>query len=392
MWNAWLGAAVWAAGAVGSELEAVRLEPPAGASSAWVDLAALEDGSLALSWVDRDEDSVSLTFSVLDGEVWGAPTRIATGSDWFVNWADTPVLGATRRGALFATWLQRNGDSTYAYGVRFARAREAGGWSSPEWLHEDRSASEHGFVTLAPLPTSGLAAVWLDGRQTVDGGAMALYTRTLGPEGELGPEQRLDDRVCDCCQTAAVALDDGRLVVAYRDRSPAEVRDIAVVRGVPGRPESWTAPRVVHADGWNTPGCPVNGPALATDGRDVALVWFTMGAHESPAVQLALSTDGGASFGMPRRVDDGTPHGNVDVVWSAELGLVVSWLEKVGDGYEWRVRALAGDLARGDSLTLGRVAQPRRTGFLRMADAGSSVVAAWTDPELGVLAARLHSR
>jgi len=394
MWNTLLVAASLVAGDP-VDLQAADLALPAGDSGLWPDLVSLGGERVALSWIRSDGESTSLSCSILDADGWSEPAAIAAGSDWFVNWADTPILGASRDGTLSATWLQRNGESTYAYGVRHARSSDADSgeaWSSPEWLHTDRSASEHGFVSLAPLPTSGYAAVWLDGRNTLEGGAMALYTRTLAADGALGAERALDERVCDCCQTAAVALDDGRLVVAYRDRSREEVRDIAVVRGVPGRPESWSAPKVVHADRWTTPGCPVNGPALASHGEHVALVWFTMGAFESPAVQFALSTDGGATFGMPRRVDDGDPHGNVDVVWSEALGLCVSWLERVEDGYEWRVRALGSELDAGDSVTLGRVDQPRRTGFLRMAAAGSSIVAAWTDPERGVRVARVRSR
>ena len=71
-------------------------------------------------------------------------------------------------------------------------------------------------------------------------------------------EEELDARVCDCCQTAAVATQRG-LLVAYRDRGPDEVRDISVVRFESGR---WTEPHPLHSDGWKIAGCPVNGPAM----------------------------------------------------------------------------------------------------------------------------------
>ncbi len=57
-------------------------------------------------------------------------------------------------------------------------------------------------------------------------------------------------------------------VVAYRDRSVDEVRDIAVVRRVNG---TWTTPAVVHDDHWQIAACPVNGPALASRGDTVVI-------------------------------------------------------------------------------------------------------------------------
>ena len=63
-------------------------------------------------------------------------------------------------------------------------------------------------------------------------------------------------------------------------------------------------------------GCPVNGPALAArDGR-IAAAWFTMGRNQRPRVLLAVSHDGGESFGKPEAIDSGSPMGRVDLVYA----------------------------------------------------------------------------
>jgi hypothetical protein len=204
---------------------------------------------------------------------------------------------------------------------------------------------------------------------------MALMATTVDAGGGFGPEVVLDDRVCDCCQTAA-ALVDGGALVAYRDRTAEEVRDIAVVRQVEGR---WTAPQVVAADGWKINGCPVNGPALDARGRGVALAWFTA-PQDAPRVQLSFSGDGGARFGAPLRVDDGRPSGRVDVVLLEGGDALVSWLEATAtEGAEVRVRR-ATPRAAGPAVVVAGSSAARSSGFPRIERGRQEVVVAWRDP------------
>ena len=64
---------------------------------------------------------------------------------------------------------------------------------------------------------------------------MALYAGLIEADGRVAHEVQVDDRVCDCCQTACAVLDDGTVVIAYRDRSEDERRDISIRRGRLGR-------------------------------------------------------------------------------------------------------------------------------------------------------------
>ena len=368
-----------------------QLSAPAQVNSSCPDLTRDVRGRAHLSWLERRQGgSTAFLTAEFEGLAWTAPELIAHGEDWFVNWADFPTLACGTEDARLATWLVKNGTSTYAYQVQFGcSARDGIPWSEPATLHSDTSATEHGFVSLAARTANGFAAVWLDGRHTeapqdahaghASVGVMSLYTACVDVNGTRSGEQELDPRVCDCCQTSCAILDDGTLVVAYRDRGDDETRDIAVVSGRPG--EEFSVPRSVHADGWVIAGCPVNGPVIAAGASGVAVTWFTLGANAQPCVLVALSTDRGTTFGTPVRVDDGAPEGRVDCTFLKDGTLLVTWLEHVGEDAEWRARALDNDLAAGDAFTLARVSSKRASGFLRLVAYGDGAIVAWTDTE-----------
>ena len=81
---------------------------------------------------------------------------------------------------------------------------------------------------------------------------MTLRAATLDHVGTLYGETLLDERICDCCQTSAARTANG-IVVAYRDRSDEEIRDIAVVRWQNG---IWSVLQTVHEDRWHILGWP----------------------------------------------------------------------------------------------------------------------------------------
>jgi hypothetical protein len=70
----------------------------------------------------------------------------------------------------------------------------------------------------------------------------------------------------------------------------------------------------------------VNGPHLDTDGKRTALIWFTA-RQDQPAVKLALSEDGGATFASPLRLDTGKALGRAQVVLLKPRSAVAFWLE-----------------------------------------------------------------
>jgi len=362
------------------------LPSPAGPRSGEPFLTTDAAGAVHMTWVDQTDDSThAVRYARLDGDAWSAPSTIVQRRDLFVNWADFPGVIVTPSGQLLAYWLQRSSGGKYAYGVRVAQSADRGAtWSPDTVLHTDRSGGEHGFVALWLAPGDSVRAAWLDGRQMKGGhgaggeptGAMSLQSVAVASSGALGREHPLDLRTCDCCQVAATVTPSGP-VIAYRDRTENEIRDIAVVRQVNGQ---WTEPTIVHEDGWHIEACPVNGPALAARGDTVAIAWFT-GAQDTARVRVAFSVDGGQRFAAPVRVDGGTPAGRVGITLDTNGDAIVSWLERVPpENAEVRVRRVARSGTLGEPFTISRTSAARASGFPRIARTGNALVAAWTVP------------
>jgi hypothetical protein len=357
------------------------LASPAAAGSAQPNLTVDDRGRVFLSWLEPADSGHALRFSVLEGTAWSRPQTIAARRNFFVNWADFPSMHVLDGGRLAAHWLQRNGTGTYAYGVRVSISSDGGlTWSAPVTPHRDSSQSEHGFVALW-RERSGLGMVWLDGRNFAKAGhhpsnEMMLLATTVEPDGSLGPETRIDERTCDCCQNAA-ALSSSGPIVAYRDRSAQEIRDIYVTRRVNG---TWTRGVPVHDDNWKIAACPVNGPAMSAAGGRVAIAWFTA-PGDSARVNVAFSDDGGATFGQPVRVDEGSPAGRVDVALLADGAALVTWVERVGgENAAVRARRVPRSGAPGPPITIAQSSSARASGFPRMAIARGTAVFAWTQP------------
>jgi hypothetical protein len=308
----------------------------------------------------------------LDGAGWAAPSRVAEGDRFFANWADLPAVAASGDGSLVAHWLAKTDAATYAYSIFVARSVDGGSsWAELGRLNDDNTPTEHGFVSYA-IDGDGLRAFWLDGRAMQEGGDMALRTAFIGEA--IGPSEVVDPRVCECCATDAARGAAGPVVI-YRDRIGDEIRDISMVRQ---DGDGWTTPSVVTADNWRIAGCPVNGPAIAAAGEAVAVAWFTA-TGDAPRVQLAFSTDGGATFGPPQVIDDEAPPGRVDVALDGADGAVVSWLALAGDEGSVRLRRVTAEGGMGEPLVIATTGAQRASGFPRLARVGDTVYLAWVD-------------
>jgi len=360
------------------------LETPAAAGASLPRLSRDAEGRVWLSWVEPAPGGHALRFTAFDGTGWQPPRTAAEGTDWFVNWADFPSVVHLGGGRMAAHWLQKADGGAYAYHVRMAVSTDGGErWSGAVAPHADVSPTEHGFVSLFPLP-AGVGAVWLDGRHTSGGhaddgghgdgqGAMTLRAGGLAWSGSQLPEVELDDMTCDCCPTAAAGIPGG-VVVLYRDRTPLEIRDIRAVTLGPG---GWSTPVAVGDDGWEMPACPVNGPAVAAHGGRVAAAWFTA-AGGTPRVRVAFSDDGGRRWGGPIEAADGAVLGRVAIVMPDADSAVVSWLEQSRGRAEIRFRRIGIDGEAGPDYKLATTVAARSSGFPQMVLAGDRLIFAWT--------------
>jgi len=356
-----------------------EIKTPAAPGSGEPNLAVASDGRVYMSWLEPTAPKGDvLRFSVRGPQGWSAPKTIARGANWFDSPADFPSISVLSDGTLAAHWLvMSGGPDSEAYDINIAFSKDGGtNWSKPVVPHRDGKKRQHGFLSFAPTADAKLSAIWLDGRNMPDeeSGNMALMYTTVSPNGTLGQEAQIDNRVCECCSTSMTSTTEGLLAV-YRDRSDKEIRDISIARFANGK---WSQPEPLSKDGWEIDGCPINGPAISSNGKNVAVAWFTA-PNDKPQVNLLMSSDAGKTFGTKIRVDGGNPAGRVDVVSFASGDSVVSWIERTAKGPQLQTRRFNAKGAVAPATSVSGTSGVTSGGFPRMVAAGDEIVIAWTD-------------
>jgi hypothetical protein len=229
-----LGAQLWSRAVQDGGVTVEQIDSPAATGSAQPQLT-VSHRDVVVSWIERSGDTASLKFSERTKSGWTPPRTVASGSDWCVNWADVPSVIRLADDSLYRHWLQKSGPDTYAYDVRLARSTDDGKTWTPSFTpHDDGTKTEHGFASLFQMPGAGLGLVWLDGRAMKTeqsawhdghgGGEMSVRGAIYDTTGKRVSEAAVDLRVCECCPTAAAVTAEGP-IIAYRDRSPGEIRD-----------------------------------------------------------------------------------------------------------------------------------------------------------------------
>lgn len=364
-----------------------NVESPAESNASLPYLIKGGDDLLYMSWVEkRDSGWIDLKYSVQKEDIWQTPEVIASGNDWFVNWADYPMMAVDKQGNMIAHFLAKSSSGTYSYDVNVVYKPVGGEWSESIIPHDDGTPTEHGFVTMLPKNDGTFLLSWLDGRYTGGGdhdsgdhgggGAMTIRTATLDMMGNLTQKAELDSRVCDCCQTGGAMTPSGPVIV-YRDRSEEEMRDMSFVRLVDN---NWTESKAVNSDGWKIAGCPVNGPRIAAYENTTATAWFTA-AEGIAKVKVAFMDDSGASFQEPIIVDDSVSVGRVDIVMIDNQSAYVSWLDLEGETPFIKFRKVSKNGSMNDPIIVSETSASRGSGFPQMELIDGTLFFAWTNVE-----------
>ena len=327
----------------------------------------------ALSWIERNTDGEArLQMATWNGSEFDETRLIAKSKGMFANWADIPSLVEAPSGDLYAHWLNRIGNETYAYGIQIERSIDHGkSWQSLGWLHNDTSATEHGFVSLIP-ENRHVRAFWLDGRQMKKPtGKMMLRTAILDGN-EIKSENMLDDDVCTCCPTGAIQLPGGSAVV-YRDRLPQEIRDISLVHL---KNNTWSKPSRIQKDNWVMPGCPVNGPSISTNGNIIAVSRFTVIKNKAKII-LRLFKVGQAESGKEISLDENVPVGRCTTVCSEDAVYNI-WIgvDKKQTVLRMAEVSLSGKIKR--KITLVPIHKDRSSGMPRAIFSNNYLWVSWT--------------
>ena len=338
------------------------------------------NGSLSLSWISsKEENKASLNYSQYKEGRWIKPQVIASGSDWFVNWADFPAH-AINQDLIITSHLKKSASGTYTYDVILNLQKLSGEKIRENFLlNTDGVKAEHGFVSIMANNEKGFFITWLDGRNTIekklegDHKPMTIRFAEITDKGDVIKESELDASTCDCCQTSIAITNDGPIVV-YRDRSEEEVRDIYSVKNING---TWEKPNAVHDDGWIINGCPVNGPKVAVNSKNLAVSWFTV-SNNHPLVNVSFSKNNGNSFGAPLKVNDHDAIGRVDVAFLNDEEVIVSYMEVDDIGTYLRIKKVSFDGKISEPITISKIDGGRNTGVPQLEIIDSEIFIVWT--------------
>lgn len=358
--------------AFGQALRVEAVPNPSGAGSLQAHWGVTGDGGVLLSWLEKAQDgSLSLRYATQHGGKWSESRTIIAKRQFFRQPAESPSVISFQNGSLLAEWVELPG-SGEAENLYVSASKDGVAWTAPVMAHKDRSPVQHALASMAPSGDQEASLVWLEALKGEDAPS-ALKRTVVSSDGKIVKEETLDADVCTCCPTSIVRTQKG-LLVAYRDHTAQDIRDISVIRFEGGK---WLPSKTLNPDKWEINACPVNGAAAAVSGDRVAIAWYTE-AQDSPRTQVIFSNDSGATFAKPIQVSTGNSFGHVSVVLEDQSAALVSWLEE-GKGSDG-VRLLARRIPATGSLgPLTEVAQGTRSsiGYPRLVHAGADTWIAW---------------
>lgn len=358
----------------------------------------VQGNNLMLSYIHSQGDTLDqLFYSVYGQDGFNTPTKVAEGTDWFVNWADIPSI-AFAGDNIITSWLDKSSEGAYDYDIIMRISNDNGNsWSIPFVPHKDGISAEHGFTSIEVDEKGNFHAIWLDGRNTKvldengkeSHGQMTLRAAIISPDGTMTSEKEIDDRVCDCCQTAIKTTDLGTFAV-YRDRSDGEIRDnyFSIFDE-----NKWSEPKAIHNDNWKIAGCPVNGPVIDAKGENIAVSWYTEGS-EKPSIFISKYDKEANSFGIPTLVSDQYVLGRSDLLVLENGKIMVTWLERNADNTaNIKANLYSSTLELEKELIIGQTSAARSSGFPKIAEIRGKVVLGYTvvEPEIRLVTKLISS-
>jgi hypothetical protein len=310
--------------------QTLTVEPfpnPSGSGALQPNWSATPDGGAVLSWIESLKDgSYSLRYAVRRGTAWSDPHTVAEHRRFFRHPAEIPEVITMDAGHWLAHWVEMPNESSDAEYLYVSSSTDGVHWTTPLMAHRDRSPVQHGLASMLGSGNGEASVIWLETPKGEDGPAYLMRT-IVDLTGKEVREERLDPDVCSCCPTSVAKTSKG-LLIAYRDHTPDDIRDISVIRFEGGK---WSQPKNIHADNWQLDACPINAASVAARGDHVVIGWFT-GAQDSPKTQVVFSEDGGVNFSKPSVASTGHALGYTSVVLNEDGGATASWLERNADG------------------------------------------------------------
>jgi hypothetical protein len=299
---------------------------PAGQLSAAA-IAVGRDGRVFIAWAAQ-EGPLTQLYLIPVGVKGVMPVRVNAAELTVAAVHHAPGLDIGPRGEIYVSWSSSRpepADVPLASDLRLSRSLDGGrSFDSHLRVDEERPIAP-GLEGLSVAEDGAVLVAWVDSR---DGGERAAaFVARIGERGtRVELVRRLDGDACACCRVDVATGPHDAVAVVWRKVFPEGFGEMALALSRDGG-RSFGRPQRVHADGWRLAACPQRGGSVDMDGAGrLYLAWYTEDAQAQPRLLWSVAADG-RRFAPPLRLDDATASrpDHVRLAVNAEGQAVIVW-------------------------------------------------------------------
>lgn len=259
------------------------------------------DGAILLTWAAQESHANHL-YLLRMGE-GGAPVRVNPEGLAVEALHHPPRIGVAPGGPVYVSWSSEKPKpegTLFASDLRLSRSLDGGRtFEAPLRVNEDRPIS-HSFDGLAVAPDGTVVVSWIDGHEGRKDPA-TWVARVVERGTRVEGVRKVGDDTCVCCRVDAATGAGSTVALTWRRVFPGDVRDMVIALSRDGG-RTFGDATLVSADHWKINACPHRGGAVGLDARGrVYMSWYTEGTDIRPDLRFAVSQDG-RRFGPPRRL------------------------------------------------------------------------------------------
>jgi hypothetical protein len=264
-------------------------------------VAAGPDGRPRLAWAAQDGAANQLYLLRVGADT--APVRVNPEGLGVEALHHPPRLAVAPTGQVYVSWSSEKvkpEGTLFASDLRLSRSTDGGRtFEAPLRVNEDRPIS-HSFDGLAVAADGTVLLTWIDGREGRPDPA-TWVARVVDGGTRVQSVRKVGEDTCVCCRVDAATGPGGTVALTWRRVFPGDVRDMVLAVSRDGG-RTFGDPTLVSADHWKINACPHRGGAVGLDARGrVYMSWYTEGTDIRPDLRFAVSQDG-RRFGPPRRL------------------------------------------------------------------------------------------
>jgi hypothetical protein len=258
-------------------------------------VAARPDGGAVLAWAAQEGHTNQL-YLLKPGD-GATPVRVNPGGLGVEALHHPPRLAiAPGGGPLYVSWSSEKPKPEgilFASDLRLSRSLDGGKtFEPPLRVNEDRPIS-HSFDGLAVAADGTVLVTWIDGREGRPDPATWL-ARVVEAGTRVESIRKVGDDTCVCCRVDAAAGPAETVALAWRRVFPGDIRDMVLAVSRDGG-RSFGDPILVSPDRWKINACPHRGGAVGLDDRGrIYMSWYTEGTDIRPDLRFAVSAAGRA--------------------------------------------------------------------------------------------------